>query len=98
MYIGSGVEFIHDYFFCYIPNLKKVVVSENNCYFKSVDNDIYSKNGEILMFYPQSLTSTSYEIHSGTKKLGRKAFWANEKLESLKIPASVTVIPLDTFF
>lgn len=49
------------------------------------------------MLYPQGITSTSYEIQSGTKKIGRNAFWVNNKLESLKIPASVTVIPSDTF-
>lgn len=50
-----------------------------------------------MLHYLLGLTSASYEILSSTRKIRQDIFWHNMNLKSLKIPASLIVIPYQTF-
>ncbi|MBR6342121.1 MAG: leucine-rich repeat protein [Treponema sp.] len=70
----------------------KVIVSDNNPYFKYVDEILYSADGTILYSYPDSKTSTSFVIPSTVKKVWSYAFNKNFNITSITISESVIYI------
>ena len=80
----------------YVYKLKNVTVSENNPYYKSVDNVIYSKDGESLIWC--SPKKTELVIPYGVTSIGDYAFYNCSALTSISIPDSVTSIGYYAFY
>lgn len=51
------------------PNLKKIYISSQNTHFVSIDNVLYTKNMNELVWYPVSRTNTEYTLPSTVTKL-----------------------------
>ncbi len=70
-----------------LANLTKVVVSEDNPNYKSVDNCILSKDGKTLV-----LSNKDGLIPEGVEVIGAGAFAGNFNLKSIVLPETVTLI------
>ena len=96
--IGRGLEnlFIHSYAdefnfygFKNCQSLKKINVSEDNPYFKSIDGVLYSKNGRILVMYPPSKKGETFVIPEHVTFIDWKAFRLNKYIEKLYVGKNV---------
>ena len=72
-------------------SLKSLSVDSDNKYYYSVDNVLYSKNDNRLMYYPEGLENENVELPSGVNKIAPLAF-KNRNVKSLKLPDTVTEI------
>lgn len=73
-------------------NVENIVISSENVFYKSVDGNILSKEGEILYYYLPSNSQTSFTVYDGVTTISYAAFAFNKSLASVTIPSSVTNI------
>lgn len=70
-----------------------IVISEENEIFSSIDNVIFSKDKETLVYYPPANTSSEYHIPDGTKNIVFSCFCDCEptksNLKKIFLPKSV---------
>lgn len=77
--------------------LLSVTVPDENTYFKSVDGVLLAGGGEELALYPVALTSTSYTVPDGVKKLNDGVFENNTYLVSVTLPEGLKEIGATAF-
>lgn len=96
--IPKNVSFISDgndvFYGC--SSLKSLSVDSDNEYYYSVDNVLYSKNDNRLMYYPEGLENENVELPSGVNKIAPLAF-KNRNVKSVNIPDTVTEIMYSAF-
>ena len=95
--IGNGVTSIGSQAFELCPNLTSITVSENNASYKSIDGDLYTKDGKTLVQYAIAKTASSFTILDGVESIGEYAFTNCLNLASVVIPYSVESIGVHTF-
>ncbi|MBR1676301.1 MAG: leucine-rich repeat domain-containing protein, partial [Clostridia bacterium] len=78
--------------------LTSVTVDENNQNYKSIDGNLYSKDGKTLMQYVIGKTATSFSIPDCVTSIGDDAFYKCSSLTIIEIPSSVTSIGDDAFY
>jgi hypothetical protein len=83
--IGEGA-------FCNCDSLTSIEVSENHQYYKSMDGNLYSKDGKTLIQYAIGKKDTSVEISNSVTSIAGYAFAYCDSLTSIVIPDSVTSI------
>ena len=77
--------------------LTSIKVSSSNKTFKSIDGNLYSKNGSELILYATAKTDSDFTVPSCVKTIADNAFADCDALESISIPASVTFIGENAF-
>ncbi|MDO4630414.1 MAG: leucine-rich repeat domain-containing protein [Planctomycetia bacterium] len=82
--IGSDV-----FFDCY--SLTEIQVADDNLNYKSIDNVLFSKDGKILVKYP-NWGPSEYRVPDGVTEIAKYAFLDNVDLRSIIIPNGVTTI------
>lgn len=99
-YIGPNVEYIEHSLGCFTinPNLKKFVVDKDNPYFRDIDGVLFSKDGKILIKFPQNAQNASnktvklrYAIPSCAREIAIGAF-TGCLLNEIKIHKKVETI------
>ena len=75
---------------CY--NIINIIFDENNPHFKSIDGNVYSKDGTTLVKFAPGKTDSEFTIPNGVATLGNYAFSGCRNLVSVTIPDSVTSI------
>ena len=73
-------------------SLTSIKVDENNANYKSIDGNLYSKDGKTLIQYAIGKTATSFDIPNSVTSIGDDAFECCTSLTSIVIPNSVTSI------
>ena len=93
--IPSSVEYIGEAAFC-THSLLSITVEEGNTRYKSIDNVLFSKDGNTLLCCSGGKTG-SYVIPDGVTVLYAYAFSECRDLTSVTIPKGVTSIPNEAF-
>ncbi len=78
------------FFDCY--SLVNINVNENNPNYKSIDGNLYGKDGKTLIQYAIGKSATAFVIPDNVTNIGNYAFNDCSKLTSVTIPDSVTSI------
>ena len=78
-------------------SLTSIIVDENNNHYKSIDGNLYSKDGKTLVRYTAGKTDTSFIIPEGVTTIGCEAFGDCSSLTSVTIPNSVKSIKNNAF-
>ncbi len=83
--------------FYYCTSLTDIRVSLNNEAYIVIDNVLFEKNSEILVYYPCGLTNSTYIIPEGISAIEMGAFAYSTSLTSITIPKTVTEIGVGAF-
>ena len=82
----------------YCRDLETITVSEDNEYYKAVDNVLFSKDGkELLKVAPKALSGT-YNVPDGVVKIDEQAFNVCPYIEKVVLPDSVEEIGKYAFY
>ena len=95
--IPDNVTSIGDEAFARCGSLESITVGANNPEYKSIDGNLYTKDGKTLMQYAIGKEDTSFKIPSGVTRMDNEAFAGCIYLERLIIPISVTYIGFAAF-
>ena len=90
--IPDSVTKIGDSAFNYCYNLTSITVDENNTAYKSIDGNLYSKDGKRLILYAIKKSNTTFVIPDSVTSIVGYAFYGCKSLTSVTIPDSVTSI------
>ena len=96
--IGNSVTTIGERAFYGCTNLTSITVDENNHNYKSIDGNLYSKDGKTLIQYAIGKTATSFVIPDSVTTIGEHAFRYCDSLTSVTIPDGVTTIGSYAFY
>jgi hypothetical protein len=96
--IGDSVTSIGDGAFEYCTSLTSITVDLDNAAYKSIDGNLYTKDGKTLIQYAIGKTDTSFEIPDSVTSIGDDAFSSCDSLTSVVIGDSVTSIGDDAFW
>ena len=97
IYVPDSVEELGEYLFYGCTSLREITVGENNAKLKSVDGNLYSKDGTVLIQYAVGKTAESFEIPAGVVTIGDDAAALCSSLKSIVIPDSVKEIGFEAF-
>lgn len=78
-------------------NAKTVSVSPENPAYTAIDNVLFNKAGDELVWYPSGKADKSYTVPDGVTTICPEAFSSNGKLLEVILPASVTRIENHAF-
>ena len=96
--IPDSVATIGDYnAFAECSNLTSIVFDGNNTAYQSINGNLYSKDGTVLIAYAIGKTDTNFVIPSSVTTIGRSAFNSCTNLTSVTIGDSVTTIGFMAF-
>ena len=90
--IGKSVTSIGSMAFYSLNSLTSITVDENNTEYQSIDGNLYTKDGKILVQYAIGKTDTNFVIPDSVTVIGAFAFEGCGSLTSVKIPNSVASI------
>ncbi len=95
----TSIDNINDVTFCSGCNsLINITVDKNNQNYKSIDGNLYTKDGKTLIKYAIGKTETSFSIPTGVTSIGTMAFIDCNSSTSIIIPNSVTSIESLAFY
>ena len=77
--------------------LKEYKVHSDNPDFTDEAGVLFSKNKDILYFYPPAKEGAKYNIPTTVKELAQKAFQGANKLKSMDVPSTVETIGVEAF-
>ena len=96
--IGDSVTTIEDSAFNGCSKLTSFVVDENNTAYQSINGNLYSKDGTVLVAYARGKTDTSFVVPNTVTTIGDSAFYDCDGLTSVTIPDAVTTIGDHAFY
>lgn len=95
--ISAGVSKIGENAFANCPKLKQISVDDKNKSYKSIDGDLYSKDGKVLIRYANGKNQCQFIIPEGVTQLGVSAISNSTNLTSVIIPNGVKIIQASVF-
>ena len=80
------------------PNLKEINVDENNPRYKSINGNLYSKDGKTLYQYACGKEDKQFVIPDSVTTINISVFEGCTSLENITIPETVTLIGDNAFY
>ena len=96
--IPDSVLFIGDYAFADCYKLSSISVNKSNPKYKSVDGNLYSKDGKLIQQYAFGKMEQEFTILESVECIGAVAFAHCKNLKSILLTSSVRKIGFASFF
>lgn len=98
MNVPESVINIGEWAFSDCSALTYITVDKNNSVYKSMDGNLYTKDGKTLVQYAIGKMQTSFTISDEVTVVGNYAFYNCNRLTEIVIPNSVTTIGEHAFY
>ena len=98
VFIPNSITVIGKNAFVNCCNLKSINVDSNNVKYKSLDGNLYSKDGQSLIQYAVGKNEIGFVIPDNVTSIGIAAFFNCGTLTKVTIPESVTEIQAMAFY
>ena len=95
--IPKSVKTLAQSIFSHCGKLTVIEVDEANTIYKSVDGNLYSKDGKVLHQYAIGKKDDSFTVPDGVETIDREAFFCCTNLTSVKVSDSVKIIKDSAF-
>lgn len=95
--LPSGMKEIDAGVFDFCNNLENVTVAENNSNYKSIDGNLYSKDGKTLIKYLANKSATSFTVPAGVVEISESAVAECNNLTEVIISDEVMTIKQEAF-
>ena len=95
--IPESVTSIGNQAFSHCDSLTTITVHLNNPAYKSIDGNLYSKDGTELLQYAIGKAETNFTIPNGVTSIGNGAFMESNNLTSITLGNGVTIIGYSAF-
>ena len=92
VFIEENVSFIGYGAFSSCPSLLAVEASENNEYYKTIDDVLYSKDGTRLICYPSGRANTSFSVPLSVVSINDYAFSESNNLALFEVLGNINSI------
>lgn len=79
-------------------SLPQITVEKGNRFFQSIDGVLYSKDGTMLIAYPEAKKGKEFAVPDSVLKIGKAGFGYHGDLKRVKIPQTVTDFPDENLF
>lgn len=96
--IPSGVAVIGDRAFYACSSLAQIIVSEENAVYRSIDGNLYTKDGKTLVQYATGKSDAAFVVPDGVVSIGGYAFANCTNLTSVVISDGITTIEPYAFY
>ena len=96
--IPSNISGFIDNPFRLCDTLSNIYVDESNKDLKSIDGNLYTKDGKTLLRYAAGKSDAEFVVPDGVTSIGESAFYRCHNLTSVTIPDSVTSIDSSAFY
>ncbi len=96
--LGANIVEVGNSAFEGCVQLTSIAVAKGNAYYQSIDGNLYTKNGEVLVQYATGKSAAAFTIPDGVKEIGVTAFGWCENLKSVTIGEGVTTIGESAFY
>ena len=90
--IGKNLSTVGSYSFSNCYNLKEIIVDEENDYLKSIDGNLYSKDGKILIIYAAGKSEPEFIIPEEVDEIAEMAFAGCNALKSITLGRNVSCL------
>lgn len=90
--IPYGVDRIDETAFLKCKRLVEIEVDGGSYYFQSIDGNLYSADGEVLIRYAIGKSDDTFTVPDGVKTIDTNAFYGAKHLENITLPSSLCVI------
>ena len=90
--IPSGVTVIGKRIFEGCSSLLQIIVADNNSNYKSIDGNLYTKDGKTIIHYASGKEDTYFKIPDSVEYIDKYSFYTEGDLTTIDIPKSVTFI------
>lgn len=90
--IPASVTRIEDGAFASCKKLEVFIVNESNSDYKTVDDNLYNKEGNKLIAYACGKTDDTFTVPDDVNTIAKKAFYGCDSLKEITVPNSVTNI------
>lgn len=97
VYIGKNIKEIESYAFVECGMLESIEVSEENEYFSSINGNLYSADGTVLIKYAAAKKDEFFEVPDGVTKINGEAFNGAVNLIEIVVSDSVTEYGYELF-
>ncbi|MBR2384329.1 MAG: leucine-rich repeat domain-containing protein [Clostridia bacterium] len=94
--LGKGIKYIGARNFPY--NIKNIIISEENPTLKTIDGNVYSKDGKNIKFYSRGKIEEQFYLPDGVTNIDANSFYNCKNLKKIIINKNVEVIDDYAFF
>lgn len=84
--------------FCKLPNLKEIIVDNQNTNYSSIEGVLFDKSIKTLLYYPRSKMASEYITPSTVSSIKKVSFYQNIFLKKLKFGSILDEIVLDAIY
>lgn len=95
--ISEAAEVVEAYTLSYCKSLESINVDSRNPYYQTIDGNLYSKDGTVLVKYASGKTESTFEIPDSVRKIGESAFECSRHLISVGMSDQITEIGARAF-
>ena len=96
LFIPKNVSVIDGYAFWGTSFTAITVDKDNECY-KSIDGNLYTKDGKTLLNYAAGKEDVYFKVPDGVEVIGERAFFCAYRLVSISLPEGLTKIEAGAF-